>query len=237
MPSRSEIQAKRNRDRRRSRLFAVLVVVGIALILAAILVVPNLRPAAEAVGPAEVVVPAGAPRPQAQGTTMGDPNAPVRIEEYSDFQCFYCARFSSDTEPRIVADYVSTGKVHFIYKNYAFLGQPSVDAAEASLCAADQGKFWEYHDILFANQAEGDARAFSEERLQAFAEAIGLDGTAFAECLSDNRKMDQVRQEYAEGAALGVSSTPTFFINGNEVKGAQPFEVFQAEIEAALAGG
>ena len=231
MPSRSEIRDKRNRDRRRSRIFAILVVVGIALILAAILVVPNLRPAAE------LVVPADAPRPQAQGTAMGDPNAPVTIEEYSDFQCVYCARFSSDTEPRIIADYVSTGKVHFVYKNYAFLGQPSVDAAEASLCAADQGKFWEYHDILFANQAEGDARAFSDERLRAFAEAIGLDGTAFAECLADNRKMDQVRQEYAEGAALGVSSTPTFFVNGKEVKGAQPFEAFQAAIEAALAGG
>ncbi len=80
-------------------------------------------------------------------------------------------------------------------------------------------------------------RAFSAARLEAFAGAIGMDVAAFNECLGDNRRMDQVRQEYAEGAALGVSSTPTFFVNGKEVKGAQPFDVFQAEIEAALAGG
>jgi protein-disulfide isomerase len=231
MPSRSEIREKRDRGRRRSRMFAVLIAVGIGLVLAAFLVVPNLQPAAE------VVVPKLSPRPQAQGTAMGDPNAPVKIEEYSDFQCAYCARFSAETEPRIVEDYVSTGKVYFVYKNYAFLGQPSVDAAEASGCAADQGKFWEYHDILFANQQEGDARAFSKARLEAFAGAVGMDVAAFSDCLGDNRRMDQVRQEYAEGAALGVSSTPTFFVNGKEVKGAQPYEVFQTEIETALAGG
>ncbi len=231
MPSRNELREKRTRGRRRSRVFAVLIAVGIGLVLAAFLVVPNLQPAAQ------VVVPDLFPRPQAQDQAMGDPNAPVKIEEFSDFQCFYCARFATETEPRIVEDYVSTGKVYFVYKNYAFLGQPSVDAAEASGCAADQGKFWEYHDILFANQQEGDARAFSAARLEAFAGAIGMDVAAFNECLGDNRRMDQVRQEYAEGAALGVSSTPTFFVNGKEVKGAQPFEVFQAEIEAALAGG
>lgn len=231
MPSRSEIREKRDRDRRRSRMFAVLVAVGVGLVLTAFLIVPNLQPAAE------VVVPEVFPRPQAQGSAMGDPNAPVKIEEYSDFQCVYCAKFSVETEPRIVEEYVSSGKVYFTYKNYAFLGQPSVDAAEASLCAVDQGKFWEYHDILFANQQEGDARAFSAARLEAFAEALGMDVPAFSECLDDNRHLDQVRQEYADGAAQGVSSTPTFFINGKEVKGAQPFEVFQAEIEAALAEG
>ena len=231
MPSRNELREKRSRGRRRSRIFAVLIAVGTGLLLAAFLVVPSLQPAGE------VIIPDSFPRPQAQGSAMGDPNAPVKIEEFSDFQCSYCARFSVETEPRIVEDYVATGKVYFVYKNYAFLGQPSVDAAEASLCAADQGKFWEYHDILFVNQQEGDARAFSDSRLEAFAGAIGLDVAAFSECLGDNRRMDQVRQEYAEGAALGVSSTPTFFVNGREVKGAQPFEVFQAEIEAALAGG
>ncbi len=231
MPSRSEIREKRDRERRRSRMFAVLLAAGVGLVLTAFLVVPNLQPAAE------VVVPAAFPRPQAQGSAMGDPDAPVKIEEYSDFQCVYCARFSFETEPRIVEDYVSTGEVYFVYKNYAFLGQPSVDAAEASLCAAEQGKFWEYHDILFANQEEGDARAFSGDRLEAFAEALAMDVAAFSECLGDNRTMDQVRQEYADGATLGVSSTPTFFVNGKEIKGAQPFEVFQAEIEAALAGG
>ncbi|MCJ7513291.1 MAG: DsbA family protein [Anaerolineales bacterium] len=231
MPSRSEIREKRNRERNRSRIFAVLVVVGVGLVVAAILIVPNLRPVGE------VVVPAASPRPNPQGTAMGDPGAPVVIEEYSDFQCAYCARFSAETEPRIVADYIATGKAYFVYKNYAFLGGPSADAAEASLCAADQGKFWEYHDILFANQNEGDPRAFSEAHLEAFAEAIGLDSTEFGACLSDNRQMDQVRQEYADGSALGVNSTPTFFVNGKQVSGAQPFEVFQAEIEAALAGG
>ena len=231
MPSRSEIREKRDRERRRSRMFAVLVVAGIGLILAAFLVVPNLQPVGE------VAVAEALPRPQAAGTAMGDPNAPVKIEEYSDFQCVYCARFSAETEPRIVDEYVSSGKVYFVYKNYAFLGQPSVDAAEASLCAGDQGKFWEYHDILFANQQEGDPRAFSDARLEAFAETLGMDVPVFTACLDDDRHMDQVRQEYAEGAALGVNSTPTFFVNGKEVSGAQPFDVFQAEIEAALAGG
>ncbi len=231
MPSRNEIREKRSRERRRSRIFAVLVAVGVVLILVAMLIVPNLQPAAE------VVVPEAFPRPSAEGTAMGDPNAPVLIEEYSDFQCAYCARFSFDTEPRLVADFVETGTVYFVYKNFAFLGQPSVDAAEAGLCAADQGKFWEYHDTLFANQQEGDPRAFSDARLEAFAETLELDMGEFGACLSDNRHLEQVRQEYAEGAQLGLDSTPSFFVNGTLVKGAQAYEVFQAEIEAALAGG
>jgi protein-disulfide isomerase len=230
MPSRSEIQAKRAEKQKRSRRLTILIAAGVGLVVVAFLIAPSFR------AKPEIVMPEALPHPMAEGTTLGDPQAPVTIINYSDFQCVYCKRFSTETEPQLVRDFVETGKASLTFKQFAFLGQPSIDAAEASLCAEEQGEFWRYHDILFANQAEGDRSAFSNERLVAFADALGLNVGEFESCLKDHRYLDRVRQEYNDGKALEVSSTPTFLINGKLILGAQPYEVFQAEIEAALAG-
>ena len=166
---------------------------------------------------------------------MGNPNAPVVIEEYSDFLCSFCARFALETEPDLIEEYIATGTVYFIYKNYP-LQQNSFPIAEAGLCAAEQGKFWEYHDILFANQDGHNVQAFSTRRLEAYADAIELNTDQFRSCTRSNRYRADVEQSQLEGVNAGLDSTPTFFVNGKMIEGAQPFSVFQQAIEAALSG-
>lgn len=131
--------------------------------------------------------------------------------------------------------YAETGLVRFEYKHFAFIGQESVRAALAAECANEQGKFWEYHDMLFANQQGENQGAFSDDRLMAFAEAIGLDMDQFRSCYRSGKYADVVEAERREGQAMGVRSTPTIFVNGQMIEGAQPFEVFQEIIEAELA--
>ena len=229
MGKRTELREKRERARNQRLIVYVAIVAGVALIVAGLLILPTLRPLGD------IVVPESPARPNASGLSMGDPNAPVKIEEFADFQCVYCAHFSQDTEPDLVREYIATGKVYFTYRNFAFIGPTSRYAAEASACAADQDKFWEYHDILYANQNESDASAFSSRRLEAFAEGIGLQMDAFKACVADRTHSDAVNQDYAAAVAAGVESTPSFLVNGQLLVGAQPFSVFQTAIDAELA--
>ncbi len=182
-------------------------------------------------------------RSQIQGNSMGDPNAPVKIIEYSDFQCPYCKQFSDTTEQGIIDNFVATGKVYFTFRsmgnfisrNIGLGGTESRDAAEAAYCASDQGKFWEYKDILFANSLGEDEGYFARVRLGKMAEAIGLDLTQFNDCMDSEKYRDRVEQDGIDGQAAGITGTPSFLINGKLVVGAQPYSTFQAEIEAALA--
>ena len=173
-------------------------------------------------------------RPQAQGNTMGDPNSPVKIIEFSDFQCAYCRQFFLQNEQPLIEDYVASGKVYFVYRTLGdWLGPESWASAEAAYCAGDQDRFWEYHDLLFANQGNG---SFSRDRLRAFAQALDLDKEAFNACLSNAKYGEQVRQDLADGLQAGVRGTPSFLVNGKLVAGAQSYSMFRQEIEAALAG-
>ena len=104
-------------------------------------------------------------RPQAQGLSMGDPNAPVKVEEYGDFQCPACRIFHESQEGQLIEKYIKTGLVYFTYTPFSFIGDESVKAAEAAYCAADQGKFWEYHDMLYANQTAENKGDFADSRL------------------------------------------------------------------------
>lgn len=167
--------------------------------------------------------------------SMGNEDAPVLMVEYSDFQCPFCGRFHEDKLPLIVENYISTGKVYFVYRNFTILGTPSFRASKASLCAAEQDSFWPYHDYLFANQDETDPNAFSSERLEIFAERVGMDTGEFRECFIDDRTHDQIDAEFEQAGANGAESTPTFFINGTLLRGAQDYEVFQKQIDSALA--
>jgi protein-disulfide isomerase len=169
------------------------------------------------------------------GKSLGDPNAPVLVEEFSDFQCSFCRRFHDDTLPQILEAYVDTGKVNFVYRHFPILGPGSTRAAIASACAQEAGLFWEYHDILFANQNESNPEAFSFGRLEDFAEALGMSGSDFRSCLLSTEFNAAIEAEYEAAQAAGASSTPSFLINGVLLSGAQPFEVFQEAIESALA--
>lgn len=171
-----------------------------------------------------------------QNNTMGDPNAPIHIIEYGDFQCPYCLRFWSETEPQLIEEYVNTGKVYFEFRAFPILGDESFLAAEAAYCAGDQNQFWEYHDILFTNWTGENVGDFTQEKLIQYAEVLGLNVVEFESCLVEEKYKSKVEQDKAEGEAAGVYATPTFFINGHIVEGAQPFEVFKHVIEELLNG-
>ena len=130
--------------------------------------------------------------------------------------------------------YAETGLVRFEYKHFAFLGAESILAAEASECANEQGQFWPYHDIIFANQRGENQGAFNKATLQFFATALELDESEFDKCLDSNRYRKDVTTETNSAGEREVQSTPTLFINGEKIEGAVPFEQLQALIEAEL---
>lgn len=134
---------------------------------------------------------------------------------------------------RIREQYIDTGQVRFTYKHFAILGPESNRAAEASECAAEQDKFWEYHDRLFADQTTTRS-TLNDERLLELAAEVGLDTDVLDECLSSGRYTNKVRQESLSIQSMGVRGTPAFLINGTFLSGAQPFEVFQQVIEEQL---
>jgi len=181
-------------------------------------------------------------RPQEDRNNIGDPNAKVKIVEYSDFQCPYCKEFADNTLQSIIDNYVTTGKVYFtsrsmgnfVSQNIGGIGTESRDAAEAAYCAADQGKYWEFGEAAFANWQGEEVGSFSPARLKAIAQMLGLDMNQFNSCVSSNKYQNQVDQDEADGKAAGVTGTPSFVINGKLVTGALPFAQFQSEIEAAL---
>jgi protein-disulfide isomerase len=150
---------------------------------------------------------------------LGDPTALVTVYEYSDFQCSACGVFAKQYKSRIEEDYIKLGTVRLIYRNFAFLGQESVWAAEAVYCAAEQGGFWAYHDKLFANQQGVNRGAFSKPNLVRFARELGLKEEDFKTCLDSERYKQKVQDEVREGQERGVTATPSFIINGQIVQG------------------
>ena len=174
---------------------------------------------------------------QGPGNTIGDPNAPVKIVEYADFQCPYCQRYWQDTEPKIIETYVKTGKVYYEYRSVGgFIGPESAAAAEAAYCAGDQGKFWAYHDTLFSNWTGENVGDFTRDKLSQYASSLGLDLTTFDSCLSSGKYAARLEQDVNDAKAGGIQATPSFLVNGKLLEGAQPFAVFQQAIGDALQG-
>jgi protein-disulfide isomerase len=161
---------------------------------------------------------------------LGPTDAAVLIVEFSDFQCFYCARFATETLGQILNTYGDS--VRLVYRDFPLtsIHPQAQKAAEAAQCAHEEGKYWEYHDLLFQNQ-----QALDVVNLKAYAEKVGLDTEAFDDCLDSGRFASEVSKDLTDGQVYGVTATPTFFINGRLVRGAQPFSVFQALIEEELA--
>ncbi len=229
MSKRQEMREKRAKQEKSQKIFIILGVVLVALAIAAFLILPTLKPIGE-IADAEVIN-----RPQVSFNTVGDPNAPVKIVEYSDFQCPYCGNFTRDTEQQLLDAYVATGKVYFEYRTFGqFIGPESMRSGEAAYCAGDQEKFWEMHDLIFANQTGENVGAYSDERLVAFAEKLGLEMSAFNDCFNSNKYESRVLQDGVDGQAAGIRATPSFIVNGKLVEGAVPFEAFKVEIDSFL---
>ncbi|MCE9644473.1 MAG: DsbA family protein [Chloroflexi bacterium] len=179
----------------------------------------------------------GTPLAPTQNNTMGNPDAPVHIIEYGDFQCPYCLKFWTDTEPQLIAEYVNTDKVYFEYRSVgAFLGTESAWAAEGAYCAGDQGRFWEYHDTLFSNWTGENVGDFTKDKLVSYARTLDLNMDEFESCISGEKHKGTVEQDAAQAEADGVHATPTLFINGIKLEGAQPFSILKQYIDQILDG-
>jgi protein-disulfide isomerase len=168
---------------------------------------------------------------------LGDPKAPVTIIEFGDYQCPYCRQFWRETFPRLKKEYIDTGKVRFIYRDYPQAVHPeAMLSAMAAECADDQGKYYEFHDKLFREQDRRgrDVVRFRTPELKRWAADITLDTAAFNACLDDERHKDEVSKDFKDLEGLGLEGTPIFFVNGRGLLGAHPFATFQKLIEAFL---
>ena len=213
----------------------------------------------EMISEIEAKIPASVPQP-AQGPTQpstpqrvqvsldddpvrGDPDAPVTLVEFSDFQCPFCARFHTQTLPAIQENYIDTGKINFVYRDFPIqsIHPNAIPAALASECADDQGKFWEMHDMIFENQGNWQdlQLAQSASLFREYAIEIGLNMDEFDPCMTSGKYLEEIQNDLNDGRAYGVTGTPGFFI-GNEkigftkIIGAQPFSSFQRVIEQQL---
>ncbi|MCV0412236.1 DsbA family protein [Nitrosarchaeum sp.] len=171
---------------------------------------------------------------------IGSPSAPITIVEFGDYQCHQCYNWFHNTKPFIFQNYVDTGKVNLVFVDLAFLGRDSPKAAQASYCAEDQGKYWEYHNQLYISQeSKIDNGWANSERLKSFAFSLGLDPKLFDSCLDSGKYAKRVQSNIAEAKKFGVSGTPTFFIigpNGQQEKlvGAQPYSVFTQVLDSMI---
>jgi protein-disulfide isomerase len=179
---------------------------------------------------------------QAEDPVLGQPTAPVTIVEYGDFKCPFCTRFFQQTQPQLKTRYLDTGKVRLVWRDFANIDTESQPAAVAAECARRQGRFWQYHDALYdylwqgfygaGRNAEG-ASAYTGHYDQ-LARDVGLDLARFHACQRSPAAAQAVMADHAQGASQGVQGTPTFFINGQRLVGAQPLSVFQQLVEQAL---
>ncbi|MDX1614595.1 MAG: thioredoxin domain-containing protein [Candidatus Promineifilaceae bacterium] len=186
--------------------------------------------------PQEPPEPSGPRQVDTEGAyAIGDPDAPVTIVEFTDFQCPFCSRHYTQTYPQIVEQYVDTGLVRYVFKDFPLnnIHPQAAKAAEAARCAGDQEAYVEMHDLLFARQQVWSG-ADPVPIFVDFAEELGLDTTAFEQCLVTDTYADAVTADLQEGIALGITGTPGFFLNGYPLSGAQPFSVFEQAIQSLL---
>jgi protein-disulfide isomerase len=220
MANRDEIKRRRSKKKRRD--ITPFIIIGVLVVVVlGIVILSTYKPVAE------VIVPTFHSATITDGLTMGDPNAPVKLIEFADFQCPGCGVYWSNTEPTVIQNYVETGKVFYTFSPFSFVGSfvrnnpydESIKSAEAAYCANDQGKFWEYRDYIFANQIGENQGAFSEKRLLAFAESLSLDMKTFSTCLKSAEHYQDVMDANDFATNSGINQTPSFTIDGAVVEG------------------
>ena len=166
----------------------------------------------------------------------GDESAPVVIVEFSDYECPFCARFYSQTLPLIEEQYINTGQVKLVYKDFPLsfhrMGEPAAIAANCVHEQLGNDKYWEMHDLIFENQ-----QILTQSNLDIWAEELGVNSDEYESCIANPEMIQEVQEDIREGSALGVSGTPSFVINGELVVGAQPFSVISEVIERKLEEG
>jgi len=193
-------------------------------------------PTVQQVGPAKITINTfienGSP-------VLGNQNAPITLVEFGDYQCHFCNVFFHSTEDDILKNYIETGKVKMIFKDYNIIGPDSVSASHGAHCANDQGLFWEYHDILYSNWTGENNGWASSENLGKFAQEIGLDMNKWSECILNGVHSQTILASNEDAKSLEITGTPAFFVIGHDGKttrlfGAQPYETFENIFENEL---
>jgi len=219
LSKREQLREKRQKAQNRKKALFIGGIFIIALVITWIVIYPSL-------GPEKIVMVTPVVRPNEQGLSIDDPNAPVKVVEIADFQCPGCKLFSDEYEQAFESKYVATGKVYFTYRPFSFLDKydtrahplkESHAAAEAAYCASDQEKFWEYHDMLYANQTGENSGDFTDKRLTAFAQALGLDMNKYNDCYTSRKYKQKVIDDYTVSINDNVAQTPSFLVNGKLV--------------------
>lgn len=174
---------------------------------------------------------------------LGNKNAPVTMVEYADFLCPYCAKYSNEVEPQVKQNYIDTGKVKFEFRPIAYIASDSARAAEGGYCAADQNKFWQYHDYVYKTTWQDyyskatppeQIPIFKQANIKAVAVAAGLDGNAFLSCIDSGRHKAEVAKLTADAQSKGISGTPHFLINSQSFTGFAPYSVVKTTIDSFL---
>jgi protein-disulfide isomerase len=252
MSKRQEIRERRRRERLRNQILVIVFVVAGALLIVFALIMPTIQGLIASANATDVPVTTVPTRTLSSttlsnGTSLGDPNAPVHLDTWEDFQCPACAGFSQSVMTQVISTYVDTGMVYYTFHFYPFIDDASAthesdQAANAAMCASEQGRFWDYHDMLFANWNGENQGAFIDVNLVRFAETLQLDMTAFNACFEADRYKAEIDQDFAAGQAAGVHGTPAVFVDGVPVVsqlGTQyvpGFDDVAASIQAALGG-
>jgi protein-disulfide isomerase len=213
MGKRQALRLQMQKRQQRNRL--VIIGIGIVgvLLIALLLVLPKTKPSTEAV----IQITPVTYSTTINKTSLGNPEAPVKLDVWEDFQCPGCRSYSNEVEPQIVKDYVETGKVYYTFHFFPFIdgGEgESHQAANAAACAAAQNRFWDYHAMLFANWKGENAGSFTDALLIAFAQNLSLDMAAFNQCFAANASAAQIQADVDQGTKFGVPPTPGIFVNG-----------------------
>ncbi|MDQ2683651.1 MAG: DsbA family protein [Chloroflexota bacterium] len=229
------LMAARAARQRQQRLMAIIGgSVAIAIVAVIALVLINQDDGGSDLPPIVTIAGPDASIPR-DGMTLGSADAPIKLVEYGDYQCPACAIFADDAMDPLVADYIATGQVQFTFVPFSFLGEESNRAAEAAACAADQGKFWEMHENIYYNHEGENEGAYSDARLREIAGNVGMDLDAYDTCLREGTHEDSVTQFNQQATDAGITSTPTFKINGGDPFGYAGWDDFRARLDGALA--
>lgn len=240
----SKRQARREeirRKERKQRTTVMTIIAGVVLLVLAAVILPNVLGNNVANAPLEDIVQiTPVSYSNVDGTRLGDPNAPIKIEVFEDFQCPACRTYTASYEPAVIQNLVETGQAYYIFYQYPFLddrnaSKDSDRAAMAAMCAADQDRFWDYKNLLFANSQEV-AGIFTDNRLKQLAETLGLNSEEFAACYDDGKFESEIAEQIALGQQMGVTGTPSVYVNGQDVApGKVPtYDQIQAAVQAAL---
>jgi protein-disulfide isomerase len=241
MSKRQEIRQRRQRERTRNRILVIILVAAGALLIAFAFIRPlilNTQAIAKATQvPVQVITPR-AFTTQVNGVHIGDPNSKVKVDVYEDFRCSACLNYTQNYEPQIIQTYVETGKVYYTFHSFIVIdGNDGTDAsyrsANAAMCASEQGRFWDFHDTLFANQVTESASLFTDARLVTMAQNLGLDMTAFNKCYQAKQYAPDIQADITQAHSLNLTFTPSILVDGKVIKS---FGDLSAAIDAALAG-